>query len=121
MSSENKPFFNGMLDLIFDIDEIDGPLYMFDHAFSGCVSLMFSAKIGKIGTVLLNEKKHEDFKIINVIISENPVLCIKVRGVLCEYGKNATLHIEGFCDENGVEMEPQDFTVTVPPRKIRRT
>lgn len=117
MSSENKPFFNGMLDLIFDIDEIDGPLYMFDHAFSGCVSLMFSAKIGKIGTVLLNEKKHEDFKIINVIISENPVLCIKVRGVLCEYGKNATLHIEGFCDENGVEMEPQDFTVTVPPRR----
>lgn len=39
------------------------------------------------------------------------VLGIPLRGLVTEYGREYQLHVEGFVDMDGNEMNPQDFTV----------
>ncbi len=106
-----------MNKLIYDIDEVDTSLYMFSKECSGTVMLNFSDKISKNGRVYLNGEETEDFVIISINTTPNPIICIRLRGKINEYGIKVPLRIEGFCDAAGNQMEPAEFEITVAERR----
>ena len=113
----DKPMALPTDDLIFDPANIDGAYSDLDPAASGCVILMFSKDMDPSvsGRVTL-----DGMPLPKCILKSMPqmmglwVVGIGVRGFATEYGKQYTLHVEGFCDTDGNEMNPQDFMVTVP-------
>ena len=105
--------------LSYDFHEIDGLYAMLDKDFSGCVMLTFAKPMNDTirGRVTLDGKEvaHHYLKFMP-IMNNLWVLAVRVRGMIREYGKEYILHVEGFVDEDGNEMNPQDFTVTAPER-----
>lgn len=103
--------------LVYDIDEIDGIMYMFNHLADGCVVFRFEEAIVPNGTILLNGRLHTDWRITKFIFNDCPILLIYVRGYLNEYDTTAQIRISDFETPMGKKMEPQDFTVQVLPRR----
>ncbi len=106
--------------LVFDIDEIDGPMHMFEHQSSGCVMVSFSKPISKggYGKAWVDGKLLRQGTFTSTLYSGDfPILCLPVRGVLNTYDTTATLRLEGFIDVDGLMMQPQEMQITVLPRK----
>lgn len=103
----------------FDIDEIDCPLYMFDHACSGSLMVNFTKDIAPdgYGTASIGGRILPKGTFTRLIFDRFQRLCLPVRGILTEYDSEAVLHLEGFRDTDGLEMEPQDFPVKVLKRR----
>ncbi len=121
---EDKPLLFGMGPLVYDFHDIDGLYYMLDRKLSGCMVMMWAKPMnGSIqGQVTLDGRE-----ISNVVLQYMPImnnmwiLGIPLRGLVTEYGRAYQLHVEGFVDEDGNEMNSRDFTVTgiekVQPRQ----
>ena len=94
--------------LVYDIDEIDGAMYMFSHLAGGSVIFRFEEAIDPArGAVLLNGRPHTDWEITKFIFNDCPILLVHVRGYLNEYGTTAQVRISGFESPDGRQMDPQ--------------
>lgn len=87
---------------------------MLDRRLSGCLLMMWAKPMNPDiqGTVTL------DSRVVSGCINQYMevmgnmwVLGIPLRGLVTEYGREYQLHVEGFVDMDGNEMNPQDFTV----------
>ena len=114
---EDKPLCLPTDDLVFDPCNIDGAYYNLDPAASGCVILMFSKAMDPS---IFGRATLDGVPLPKCVLRSMPqmgglwVVGIGVRGYATQFGKQYTLHVEGFCDTDGNEMNPQDFVITVP-------
>lgn len=112
---DDKPLLFGMEPLIYDFHDIDGLYYMLDQKLSGCLILMWAKPMNPAirGFVTLNGREIGGWVNQYMAIMGNMwILGIPLRGHVTEYGKEYQLHVEGFVDEDGNEMNPHDFVVT---------
>ncbi len=101
----------------YEIDEVDGKMYMLDRHLSGCISLQFDKPIREDikGTITCDGKTcRYVFSTVN-LWGEVQLLGVFVRDAAAEYGKEYTLHLEGFTDTDGNEMDPEDFDFRTAP------
>lgn len=120
---EDKPSLFTFGDIVYDHHDIDGLYAMLDKDFSGCVMLMFSKPMNNQiqGTAAVNGRSVKNcFLKFMPIMNHLWVLGVRVRGLVREYGKEYNLHVEGFVDEDGNEMKPQDFMIKSPERTEAR-
>ena len=111
---EDKPLLFEMGPLVYDFHDIDGLYYMLDRKLSGCLVMMWAKPMnpGIRGKVTLDGREVTGW--VNQymeVMGKLWVLGIPLRGLVTEYGKEYRLHVEGFTDIDGNEMNPQDFTV----------
>lgn len=105
----------------YDIDDVDGSMYMLDHQFSGCLVVRFSKQMEEsvYGKVTCEGKALPKGVIKAIAVAGNIQMCgIPMRGVLKEYDKDYQLEVEGFRDQNGNEMKLQTITVHTLPKKM---
>lgn len=110
----DKPMLFEMGELEYDFHDVDGLYFMLDRKLSGCILMMWSKPMNpKIqGTVTLDGKLvHGCINQFMEIMGNIWVLGIPLRGLVTEYGKEYQLHVEGFWDTDGNEMNPQSFVV----------
>ncbi len=111
---EDKPLLFAMGPLEYDFHDIDGLYYMLDKKLSGCLTMMWAKPMNPeiMGKVTLDGRPVEN--VVNQFMEAMGnmwILGIPLRGLVTEYGKEYQLHVEGFVDADGNEMNPQDFTV----------
>ena len=109
----------GVLSEGYNIDDIDGAVYMLDHDFSGCIVMQFSKKmrVDQTGTVTyLGEKRNYVLKNIRAA-GDAQMLGVFVRDICTEYDHEYTLHFEGFVDEDGLVIEPTDVSFKTDARE----
>lgn len=113
-SKKNIPQLFEMNPLIYDFHDIDGLYFMLDRQLSGCLLMMWTKPMNPeiMGTVTLDGQLIRNCVNKYMEIMGNMwVLGIPLRGKVTEYGREYQLHVEGFVDTEGNEMNPQDFTV----------
>lgn len=114
---EVKPLLFAMDDLVYDYHDVDGQYYMLDRELSGCLLLMWAKPMDPAhsGVVTL-----DGLMVPGCILKPMAVmggmwiLGIPLRGLVTEAGKTWQLHVEGYTDTDGNQMNPQDFTVKGP-------
>lgn len=114
---EDKPLCLPTDDLVFNPWDIEGKYGHLDPQASGCVVLMFSKPMDPTvsGWATL-----DGVNLPKCVLRSMPqmgglwVVGIGLRGFATQFGKQYALHVEGFRDTDGNEMNPQDFVVTVP-------
>lgn len=117
-----KPLEIAALDSFsYNIDDVDGSLYMLERSFSGCFVLKFTKRLDEengYGTVtvdgnLLPEGSIKSFP----LFGGEQMAAVPVRAVFTEYGRDYLLHVEGFRAEDGTVMEPAEITVHTEEKK----
>ena len=111
---EDKPLLFGMGELVYDFHDIDGLYFMLDRRLSGCMILMWAKPMNPDvkGTVTLNGRDIQQYVLTSMVqMGYMWILGVPLRGLVAEYGKEYTLHVEGFADTDGNIMDLQDFTV----------
>lgn len=112
---EDKPLLFGADPLEYDFHDVDGIYYMLDRKLSGCLVLMWAKPMNpKIkGNITLDGKTVEKYVLQPMAMMMGMwILGIPLRGFITECGREYQLHVDGFTDTDGNEMNPQDFTVT---------
>ena len=115
------PRINASSTLTYNIEEIDGTMYMLDHRFSGCVVLRFTKPMNEsvYGTVTCNGEKLPQGLIKRIEIAGGAQMFgIPVHGAFTEYDTVYGLHIDGFVDTDGNKMLPQDIEVKTLPKSV---
>lgn len=105
----------------YDIDDVDGSMYMLDHKFSGCLVVRFSKQMDEsvYGKVVYEGEELPKGTLKEIATAGNiQMLGIPVRSVLKEYDKDYSFKVEGFRDTDGNEMQPQIITVHTLPKKV---
>lgn len=105
----------------YDIDDVDGSMYMLDHQFSGCLVMRFSKQMDEsvYGKVFCEGEELPVGTLKAIAIAGNIQMCgIPVRDVLQEYDRDYRLEVEGFRDCDGNEMKKQTITVHTLPKKM---
>ena len=112
----DKPMALPTGDLVFDPWNIDGEYGHLDPAASGCKIFFFTKamddKVAGYATL-------DGVPLPKCVLRYMPemmglwVVGIGLRGFATEPGKQYMLHIEGFRDTDGNEMNPQDYPITV--------
>lgn len=118
---DDKPLLFGMGPLTYDFHDIDGLYYMLDRRLSGCMILMWAKSMNPdiTGHVTLDGKEITGYVLTSMVqMGYMWILGVPVRGLVTEYGREYTLHVEGFADTDGNVMNPQDFTVTGAKRVL---
>jgi len=113
------PRINVQGEMTYNIDDIDGQMYMLDRNFSGCLILRFTKKMDEsvYGCVTCEGKVLPKGLLKTIeIAGGHQMVGIPVRDVFTEYDKEYILHIEGFVDTYGIEMEPQDIIIRTLPK-----
>ena len=103
----------------YDVDDVDGKMYMLDHRFSGCIVLRFSKEMREdvYGSVTYEGKELKRGVIAQVDVAGGmQMFGVYVRDVCTDYDKTYTLHVEGFEDTDGNKMEPADVVVHTLPK-----
>lgn len=103
----------------YNIDDVDGKMYMLHHGFSGCFALRFSKTMDEtvIGKASCNGKVLPPPVIATLALAGNMQLCgIPVYNAFTQYDTDYVLHVEGFADTDGNVMEPVDITVHTLPK-----
>lgn len=108
----------GVMSEGYNIDDIDGAMYMLDHDYSGCIVMQFSKKMQEQeGTVTYLGKKRKHVLKSFSVPSGAQMLGVFVRDICTEYDHEYTLHFEGFVDEDGLVIEPTDVTFRTDARE----
>lgn len=100
----------GVMSEGYNIDDIDGAVYMLDHDFSGCIVMQFSKKMreDQTGTITYSgEKMKYVLKKVRAA-GDAQMLGVFVRDICTEYDHEYVLHFEGFVDEDGLMIDPTD-------------
>lgn len=101
-------------ELTYNIDDMDGQLYMLDRRFSGCLVLRFTKELDvtMMGTVTFNGEVIKDVLLQRFEMAGNvQMLGVFVRDLFTEYGTEYTLTVEGFVDQEGLMMELQELKI----------
>ena len=113
------PRINESEEFVYDIDDVDGKMYMLDHGFSGCLVVRFTKEMDEsvYGNVTCEGRELPKGLIKKIDVAGGiQMFGIPVRTVCTEYGSEYTLHLEGFMDTDGNQMKPQDITVKTLPK-----
>lgn len=104
--------------LLYDINDPDGQLVMFDRRLAGCIALPFTKPMSEEGGTATAAGRPIPAKVCVSSIEGQPVswLALRLTGVLCTYGQQITLQIQGFRDTEGNVMEPASLTVQTKPK-----
>lgn len=116
------PRVNDSEEFVYDIDDVDGRMYMLDHGFSGCLVVRFTKEMDEAvyGKVTCGGMKLPQGMIKKMEAAGGiQMFGIPVRDICTEYAKEYTLHLEGFMDVDGNTMEPQDIMVRTLPMPER--
>ena len=114
-----KPEILGGTDLIYDLDEIDGQMYMLDHRLGGCVITYFTKTMAEdgYGRVLYRGRELPKGNIISVKAAGGMQMCgIPVRDLCKEYDAVYELLLENFRDIDGNTMDPVILKVRTLPK-----
>lgn len=114
MEKREKPQLFAIQPLEYDFHDIDGLYYMLDRQLSGCLLMMWSKPMDpdSRGTVTLDGEPISGY--VNrymEVMGKMWILGIPLLGMITEYGHVYVLHVEGFTDADGNEMDPQDFVI----------
>ena len=115
------PRVNDSEEFIYSIDDVDGRMFMLDHGFSGCLVVRFTKEMDEsvYGSVTCSGRELPKGLIKKMEVAGGiQMFGIPVRTVCTEYGKEYTLHLEGFMDTDGNRMEPQDIVVKTLPKPV---
>ena len=107
--------------LTYNIDDVDGQMYMLDRGFSGCLILRFTKKMDEslYGRISLDGTDLPKGMLKSLeLAGGNQMLGVFVRDIFTEYGHEYNLLIEGFADREGNLMEPQTITVKTQPKTV---
>lgn len=111
---EDRPLLFAAGEMTYDFHDIDGLYFMLDRRLSGCMVLMWAKPMDPEagGKVFLDGKEISGYVLTPMSqMGYMWILGVPLRGLVTEYGKEYTLHVEGFADTDGNIMNPQDFTV----------
>lgn len=101
--------------LSYNIDDVDGSLYMLERSFSGCLALTFSKRLDEekgYGTVTLDGKLLPRGTIRSfALFGGAQMAAVPVREAFTEYDHEYILHLEGFRAEDGTVMQPTEIRV----------
>lgn len=104
----------------YDIEDVDGSMYMLDHQFSGCLVLRFTKRMDEsvYGEVTCAGKKLPQ-GIIKTLETAGgmQMFGIPVREILKDYDKDYEFEVKGFRDTDGNEMAPQCLHIHTLPKK----
>ncbi len=105
--------------LEFDVDDVDGRLFMLDRDFGGAVTVSFSKPMDPSvrGTVTVDGEPAEYALKSVAHVGGLWMLAVKVFGRLIVPGREHALRVEGFTDTDGNRMEPRDLTIRTRPRR----
>lgn len=110
----DKPvlLYNPQEKIIYNIDDVDGHLFMLDRVFGGCIMFPFTKEMQPdSGKVLLDGRpiKHvvKQLEVANNLW----MLGILLRGNLVDYGQEAILQVLDFMDTDGNKMDPIEIKV----------
>lgn len=117
MKTPEKPEILGGYAGKYDIDDVDGKMYMLDHRFSGCYVTAFSKELDeRTGGQVLFEGRSVPYVLAKLTAMGNmQLLGICVRDICTEYDRNYTFRLIGFRDMDGNVMEPVDYVITTEP------
>lgn len=116
---KEPPRINTQGEMTYNIEDMDGQMFMLDSRFSGCLMVTFSKRMDEsiYGRVTCEGKLLPRGLLKSMeMIGGYQLLGIPVRDVFTEYDKEYVLHVEGFVDADGIEMEPQDIVVKTLPK-----
>lgn len=105
----------------YDIDDVDGNMYMLDHQFSGCLVVRFSKQMDEsvYGRVTYDGRALPKGVMKAIAVAGDiQMLGIPVRDILKEYDRDYTIEVSGFCDLYGNEMLPQTVEIHTMPKKM---
>lgn len=105
----------------YDIDDVDGSMYMLDHQFSGCLVVRFSKQMDEsvYGMVTYGGKPLPKGVLKAIAVAGNiQMFGIPVRNILKEYDSEYCLEISGFRDVDGNEMKAQQITIHTMPKTM---
>ncbi|OUP82922.1 hypothetical protein B5F07_12175 [Lachnoclostridium sp. An169] len=111
---EDKPLLFGIGPLTYDFHDVDGLYYMLDRRLSGCMIMMWSKQMNPEirGKVTLDGKEIRGSVLTSMQqMNYMWILGIPLRGHIAECGKEYALHVEGYEDTDGNQMNPQDFVI----------
>lgn len=117
----DAPLLFGMGPLVYDFHDVDGLYYMLDHRLGGCLILMWSKPMNAsvTGKVSVDEKIVEGSILLSMPQMQGMwILAVPLRGIVTEYGKSYKLHVEGYQDVDGNNMNAQDFEVTAGEQRL---
>lgn len=118
---EDKPMLLCFGEIPYNCDDVDGLYYMLDRDFSGCAVLNFAKPMNPD---ISGRATLDGVELPKCVLKHMPVMMdlwalgVPLRGYATEYGRQYTLHVEGFTDTDGNEMEPTDLIVKVKDRVL---
>lgn len=119
--SKKKPILKGGSTVAqYDIDDVDGKMYMLNHAFSGCFILSFSKPIDEHikGQVTYDGIPVKYILSTMSIAGGVQLMGVYVRDICTQYGTDYTFHFEGFTDTDGNVMDPQDYIISTVAKNL---
>lgn len=114
----DKPIVSLYSGNVYDIDEVDSWMYMFNHDCSDCIILKFDKDISKEGTIYIDNEPFINWKWAEVNIETQPLLVVYVKGYVNKYNSSFEIKLSGFVSADGVVMDDTCFTITTAERKM---
>ena len=115
-----KPVIMGDIEMTYDIEDIDGSMFMLDHRFGGCLIVTFSKIMSEdgYGKVTCMGKELPKGNILKIKAAGGAQMCgIPVRACFTEYDTTYELLLENFRDTDGNIMDPVVLKVHTLPKK----
>ncbi len=114
-----KPELMGDTVMEYNIDDVDGPMYMLEHRFSGSIIIQFTKTMDEnaYGKVTYNGQVLPKGLIKGIKAAGGMQMCsIPVRDIFREYDHEYELLLEDFKDTDGNVMEPITIKVHTLPK-----
>lgn len=114
-----KPELMGDTVMEYNIDDVDGPMYMLEHRFSGSIIIQFTKTMDEnaYGRVTYQEQVLPKGLIKGIKAAGGMQMCsIPVRDIFREYDHDYELLLEDFKDTDGNVMEPVTIKVHTLPK-----
>lgn len=108
-----KPTIKNGMQAEYEIDDVDGKMFMLDHRFSGCFVIQFTKELNEdIKGSITCEGKELPYILTKVAVAGNmQMMGVFVRNICREYGREYILHFQDFVDTDGNQMEPADYVI----------
>src|SRR5438094_7181839 len=105
--------------LEFDVDDVDGRLFMLDRDFGGTATAAFSKPMDpSVAGVVTIDGEPADYVLKQLTVGGGRwVLGVKAFGRLLDPGAEHVLHVEGFSDTDGNVIAPTSLAIVTAPRR----
>lgn len=109
----------GLFGSVYEIDDVDGQIYMLDHDYSGCATFRFTKEMDESVPGRITYQGKPCVWHLKTIVSVQgtwQLLGVFVRDFAVEYDTDYVLHVEGFADTDGNIMDPVDLPFRTCPK-----